>query len=55
LKEMLYSEKVMKYFRHPKNVGKIKNADGIGIVGNPACGDLMKLYIKVGKDKQGRY
>jgi nitrogen fixation NifU-like protein len=44
---MLYSEKVMKYFKHPKNVGEIKNADGVGKTGNPMCGDIMWLYIKV--------
>jgi nitrogen fixation protein NifU and related proteins len=45
----MYSEKVMENFRHPKNVGKIKDADGVGEVGNPKCGDLLTLYIKVGK------
>ncbi|MEM2956478.1 MAG: iron-sulfur cluster assembly scaffold protein [Candidatus Pacearchaeota archaeon] len=44
-----YSKKVMKYFLHPKNIGEIKNADGIGKVGNPICGDIMYIYIKVGK------
>ena len=44
-----YSKKVMDLFVNPKNVGKIKNADGVGKVGNPVCGDVMKLYIKVGK------
>ena len=43
----LYSEKVMDHFKHPRNVGKIENADGIGEVGNPKCGDIMKMYIKV--------
>lgn len=42
-----YSEKVMEHFRNPKNVGKIENPDGIGHVGNPVCGDIMELYIKV--------
>ena len=42
-----YSKKVMEHFMHPHNVGEIKNADGIGNVGNPVCGDIMKLYIKV--------
>ena len=46
----LYSEKVMDHFMHPRNVGEIKDADGIGEVGNPVCGDIMKMYIKV-KDK----
>ena len=44
-----YSKKVMRLFLHPKNVGEIKNADGIGKVGNPVCGDMMQVYIKVGK------
>ena len=48
---MNYNEKVMENFRHPKNVGKIKDADGIGEVGNPVCGDILILYIKVGKRK----
>lgn len=47
---MLYSEKVMDHFRHPRNVGKIENADGIGEVGNVTCGDIMKIYIKVEND-----
>ena len=46
-----YSEKVMENFRHPKNVGKIKDADGVGEVGNAVCGDILNLYIKVGKRK----
>jgi len=44
---MLYSEKVMEHFRNPRNVGKIEDADGVGEVGNPVCGDIMKMYIKV--------
>jgi len=47
----LYSKEVMKYFKSPKNVGVIKNPDGIGRVGNMTCGDIMELYIKVKKDK----
>ena len=42
-----YSEKVMEHFSNPRNVGEIENADGIGKVGNPVCGDIMNLYIKV--------
>ena len=42
-----YSEKVMEHFRNPRNVGEIPDADGIGNVGNPVCGDIMRLYIKV--------
>lgn len=41
----------MKLFMNPKNMGEIKNADGVGKVGNPVCGDIMWVYIKVGKDK----
>jgi len=43
----LYSEKVMEHFRNPRNVGEIEKPDGIGHVGNPVCGDIMELYIKV--------
>lgn len=48
-----YSKKVLEHFTKPHNQGKIKNADGIGTVGNPKCGDIMRLYIKVTKNKQG--
>ena len=44
---MLYSEKVMQMFRDSKHYGKIENADGLGKVGNPKCGDVMWIYIKV--------
>ncbi len=44
---MAYSEKVMEHFSSPRNVGEIKDADGIGEVGNAKCGDIMKIYIKV--------
>ncbi len=43
----LYSEKVMEHLKNPRNVGEIENADGIGHVGNPVCGDIMELYIMV--------
>ena len=43
----LYSEKVMDHFRHPRNVGSIENADGVGQVGNAKCGDIMKMYLKI--------
>lgn len=43
----VYSEKVMDHFRNPRNVGEIENPDGVGRVGNPVCGDIMELYIKV--------
>jgi len=42
-----YTEKVMEHFQNPRNVGEISDADGVGTVGNPACGDIMKLFIKV--------
>jgi nitrogen fixation NifU-like protein len=44
---MKYSEKVMDHFASPRNVGTIENADGVGEIGNPACGDIMTFYIKV--------
>ena len=47
----MYSEKVMQHFKNPKNVGEIKDADGIGKVGNPRCGDVMYVYIKVKDNK----
>jgi len=43
----MYSEKVMEHFRNPRNMGEIKDADGVGTVGNPVCGDMMTIYIKV--------
>ncbi len=43
----MYTEKVMDHFTSPRNVGEIDNADGVGLVGNPVCGDVMKLFIKV--------
>jgi nitrogen fixation NifU-like protein len=43
----VYSEKVMEHFMHPRNVGEIADADGVGEVGNPVCGDMMTFYIKV--------
>ena len=43
----LYSEKVMDHFRNPRNVGEMEDPDGVGRVGNPVCGDIMELYIKV--------
>jgi nitrogen fixation NifU-like protein len=46
---MAYSKKVMDHFRNPRNMGAIKNADGVGKVGNPVCGDVMQIFIKVGK------
>lgn len=43
----MYSEEVMDHFRNPRNVGEIPDADGVGTVGNPVCGDMMTVYIKV--------
>lgn len=50
-----FSKKVMEHFTHPKNMGEIKNPDGIGEVGNPRCGDVMKITIKVQKKKEEKY
>jgi len=44
-----YSKKVLQHFYHPKNVGEIKNPDGVATVGNPVCGDVLQLFIKIGK------
>ena len=46
----LYSETVMDHFMHPRNVGSIENADGVGQVGNVKCGDIMKIYLKIEND-----
>ncbi|MDP6394934.1 MAG: Fe-S cluster assembly scaffold protein NifU [Desulfobacterales bacterium] len=48
---MMYSEKVMDHFSNPRNAGSIEDADGIGEIGNPVCGDMMTFYIKVKDDK----
>lgn len=47
----MYSEKVIEHFSNPRNVGEIENADGIGQVGNPVCGDIMKIYLKIENEK----
>jgi nitrogen fixation protein NifU and related proteins len=47
----MYSEKVMQHFKKPQNMGEIPDADGVGSVGNPTCGDLMTMYIKVKDDR----
>ena len=52
MKSTNYSEKVLDHFRNPRNMGEIDNPDGFGKVGNPVCGDLMFMYIKVGKNEQ---
>ena len=43
----MYSDKVIDHFQNPRNVGEIENADGVGLAGNPKCGDIMKISIKV--------
>jgi len=43
----MYTEKVMEHFKNPRNMGEIPDADGVGTVGNPVCGDLMTVYIKI--------
>ena len=45
-----YSKKVMDHFINPRNVGEIPDADGVGEAGNPKCGDIMKIYLKVNPD-----
>lgn len=50
MSEQPYSDKVMDHFLHPRNVGEIPDANGIGNVGNPICGDVMRMYIKVEND-----
>ncbi len=47
----MYSDLVMEHFRNPRNVGEIPDADGVGMVGNPVCGDVMKMMIKVLDDR----
>jgi nitrogen fixation NifU-like protein len=47
----MYSEKVMQHFKKPQNMGEIPDADGVGSVGNPTCGDLMTMYIKVKENR----
>ena len=47
----MYSEIVMEHFRNPRNVGSMENADGVGQVGNPKCGDIMKIYLKINEDE----
>ncbi len=50
----IYSKKIIEHFKKPRNVGKIKNPSGVGEAGNLLCGDLMRLYLKVEKDKKGQ-
>ena len=49
----MYNKKIIEYFRKPRNVGEIKDADGVGKIKSPVCGDLMHVYIKVGNDSVG--
>jgi nitrogen fixation NifU-like protein len=51
---MEYNEEVIKHFQKPHNLGKMKEPDAIGEVGNPVCGDMMRIYLKVGKSKEGQ-
>ena len=53
MKSTEYSDKVLDHFKNPRNVGEIEDADGIGRVGNPVCGDLMWIYLKIGKRADG--
>ncbi len=46
-----YSEKVIDHYQNPRNVGEIENADGVGLVGNPTCGDMMQITIRVHKER----
>lgn len=46
----MYSEKVMDHFMHPRNVGEIEDASGVGTVGNPKCGDIMRMFLKIEND-----
>jgi len=48
---MVYSSKVIDHFTHPRNYGKMKDPDAVGEAGNPVCGDLMTIYLKIGKKK----
>ncbi len=50
----MYSEKVLDHFRRPRNQGRLKNPDAVGQTGNPVCGDIMKLYLKVGEGSRGK-
>ncbi len=50
----MYSETLIDHFRNPRNMGRMENPDGVGKVGNPACGDVMYVYIKVDKNSEGK-
>ncbi len=53
MKSTTYSDKVLEHFKNPRNVGEIEDADGVGRVGNPVCGDLMWIYLKIAKNEKG--
>ena len=53
--QSLYSKKVLEYVKNPQNMGEIKDADGVATVGNPVCGDIMRLFIKVEKKNNKEY
>ena len=48
---MQYSEKVLDHFQHPRNVGEIPDASGVGTVGNAKCGDIMQMFLKINDDE----
>ena len=52
--QSLYSKKVLDHFQNPRNMGEIKDADGVATVGNPTCGDIMRMYLKIEKPKNGQ-
>ena len=52
--DLSYSKKVLQHFRNPKNMGEIKNPDGVATVGNPVCGDVMKIYLRIGDKQTGK-
>jgi nitrogen fixation NifU-like protein len=52
--DQMYSKRVMELFRHPKNMGEMKDPDGTGEVGNPVCGDIMRVFIKVARNSEGK-
>jgi nitrogen fixation NifU-like protein len=53
--DQLYSKKVLQHFRHPKNLGVMKNPDGIATVGNPKCGDVMRMFLRISKKGKNEY
>jgi len=53
--QSFYSKKVLEHIRHPRNLGEIKNPDGMATMGNPVCGDIMRLFLKVEKKKSKEY